>query len=184
MGPEIMRPLAMLTAPELLQERKKQSTPGGQDLCSCEVNPPEGSITFKSNQIQGEGGQARWRGAGQAVKIPAGSRVRESTSRTEHHPLRSASFFTYIHCPLNVLPDESFGASQVAVVVNSPVCQCERQKRCGFDPWIKKIPWRRAWQSYSRNLAWRIPMDRGTWRVTKSRTWLKWQHACRCCCCC
>lgn len=134
MGPEIMRPLAMLTAPELLQERKKQSTPGGQDLCSCEVNPPEGSITFKSNQIQGEGGQARWRGAGQAVKIPAGSRVRQSTSRTEHHPLRSASFFTYIHCPLNVLPDESFGASQVAVVVNSPVCQCERQKRCGFDP--------------------------------------------------
>ena len=23
------------------------------------------------------------------------------------------------------------------------VCQC---KRCGFDPWVKKIPWRRKWQ--------------------------------------
>ena len=25
-------------------------------------------------------------------------------------------------------------------------CQCRRHKRCGFDPWIRKIPWRRAWQ--------------------------------------
>ena len=27
-----------------------------------------------------------------------------------------------------------------------PACQCRRHKRCGFDPWIGKIPWRRAWQ--------------------------------------
>ena len=26
-------------------------------------------------------------------------------------------------------------------------CQCRRHKRCGFDPWVGKIPWRRAWQS-------------------------------------
>ena len=25
-----------------------------------------------------------------------------------------------------------------------PTCQCRRLKRCGFDPWVKKIPWRRA----------------------------------------
>ena len=25
-------------------------------------------------------------------------------------------------------------------------CQCGRLKRCGFDPWVGKIPWRRAWQ--------------------------------------
>ena len=24
--------------------------------------------------------------------------------------------------------------------------QCRRQRKCGFDPWIKKIPWRRKWQ--------------------------------------
>ena len=24
--------------------------------------------------------------------------------------------------------------------------QCRRHKRCGFDPWVGKIPWRRAWQ--------------------------------------
>ena len=27
-----------------------------------------------------------------------------------------------------------------------PACQCRRLKRHGFDPWVGKIPWRRAWQ--------------------------------------
>ena len=27
-----------------------------------------------------------------------------------------------------------------------PACQCRRCKACRFDPWIRKIPWRRAWQ--------------------------------------
>ena len=25
-----------------------------------------------------------------------------------------------------------------------PTCQCRRHKRCWFDPWVRKIPWRRA----------------------------------------
>ena len=25
-------------------------------------------------------------------------------------------------------------------------CQCRRHKRCGFNPWIGKIPWNRKWQ--------------------------------------
>ena len=25
-------------------------------------------------------------------------------------------------------------------------CQCRRCKRCSFDPWVRKIPWRRAWK--------------------------------------
>ena len=28
-----------------------------------------------------------------------------------------------------------------------PVCQCRRHKRHGFDTWVGKIPWRRAWQA-------------------------------------
>ena len=32
-----------------------------------------------------------------------------------------------------------FWASQVA-------CQCRRHKRCGFYPWVRKVPWRRKWQ--------------------------------------
>ena len=27
-----------------------------------------------------------------------------------------------------------------------PYCQCRRYERCRFDPWVRKIPWRRAWQ--------------------------------------
>ena len=27
-----------------------------------------------------------------------------------------------------------------------PACQSKRCKRCGFNPWIRKIPWKRAWQ--------------------------------------
>ena len=25
-------------------------------------------------------------------------------------------------------------------------CQCRRHRRSGFDPWVRKIPWRREWQ--------------------------------------
>ena len=28
-------------------------------------------------------------------------------------------------------------------------CQCRGYKRRGFDPWVEKIPWRRAWQPTS-----------------------------------
>ena len=28
-----------------------------------------------------------------------------------------------------------------------PACQCRRHKKYSFDPWVGKIPWRRAWQS-------------------------------------
>ena len=27
-----------------------------------------------------------------------------------------------------------------------PACQCRRHKKCGFDPWMGKTPWRREWQ--------------------------------------
>ena len=36
-------------------------------------------------------------------------------------------------------------SSQVTLVVKNP-CQCRRHKRCWFNPWIRKIPWRRAQQ--------------------------------------
>ena len=39
-----------------------------------------------------------------------------------------------------------YGTSQVALVVKKPTCQFRRHKRHGFDPWVGKIPWRRAQQ--------------------------------------
>ena len=26
-------------------------------------------------------------------------------------------------------------------------CQCKGRTRCEFDPWVREIPWRRAWQT-------------------------------------
>ena len=46
-----------------------------------------------------------------------------------------------------------------------PACQCRRQKRCGFHPWVRKLPWRRARQPTPVILAWRIPKNRGGWRA-------------------
>ena len=31
-------------------------------------------------------------------------------------------------------------------VVKEPTCECGSFRRPGFDPWVGKIPWRRAWQ--------------------------------------
>ena len=44
--------------------------------------------------------------------------------------------------------------------VKEPICQCSRYKRCWFDPWVRKIPWRRAWQPLQYSCL-KNPMDRG-----------------------
>ena len=36
--------------------------------------------------------------------------------------------------------------SQMVLVVKNPSTNARRPKRCGFDPWVRKIPWRRAQQ--------------------------------------
>ena len=36
-------------------------------------------------------------------------------------------------------------AFQVTLVVKNPLAVQETQG-CRFDPWVRKIPWRRAWQ--------------------------------------
>ena len=39
-------------------------------------------------------------------------------------------------------------------------------QRPGLDPWVVKIPWRRALATHPSILAWRISMDRGAWWAT------------------
>ena len=66
-------------------------------------------------------------------------------SRFSHHstgwwsPYRSMSLINYgtQSCP-GGFPGDSSG--------KEPPCQCRRHKRCRFDLWIRKIPWRRSWQ--------------------------------------
>ena len=67
-------------------------------------------------------------------------------------------------------------ASQVVLVVKNPPANIG-DIRHGFNPWIRKIPWRRQWQPTPVFLPGEFH-DRGAWqatvrRVTKSWTWLK-----------
>ena len=39
-----------------------------------------------------------------------------------------------------------YGASQVALVVKNPPANGE-DMRHEFDPWVRRIPWRRTWQA-------------------------------------
>ena len=48
------------------------------------------------------------------------------------------------------------------VVKNLPASAGDRS---GFDPWVRKIPWRRAWQPTPVSLPGES-MDRGAWRAT------------------
>ena len=41
-------------------------------------------------------------------------------------------------------------------------CKCRRHKRCRFDPWVGKIPWRRKWHPTPVFLPGN-PKDRGAW---------------------
>ena len=64
-------------------------------------------------------------------------------------------------------------------MVNKIHLQC---RKLGFDPWVRKIPWRRKWQPIQYSCLGN-PMDRGAWRatvhgVTKSGSWLSTAHTC------
>ena len=57
-----------------------------------------------------------------------------------------------------------------------PACQGRRHKRHGFDTWVRKIPWRRAWKPTPVFLPEESRGQRSlaVHRVSKSQTWLKW----------
>ena len=68
-------------------------------------------------------------------------------------------------------------------------CQCRTHKSCGFDPWVGKIPWRKAWQPTlvflpGESLGQMSLVGYSPWGckdgVAKSWTWLKWlsRHTC------
>ena len=44
---------------------------------------------------------------------------------------------------INIASDTAF---QAAASGKEPTCPSRRWKRHAFDPWVRKIPWRRAWQ--------------------------------------
>ena len=56
-------------------------------------------------------------------------------------------------CPIWLVLGFPGGAS-----AEEPTCWCRRHKRCGFDPWVGKVPWKRSWQpTHSSSHAWKTP---------------------------
>ena len=72
-----------------------------------------------------------------------------ASSKSTNDP-HNGKFYTFIVI-LNFLSyiNEStvHGGFSGGSVVKKKIClQCRRCRRCGFDPWFGKIPWRRTWQ--------------------------------------
>ena len=70
---------------------------------------------------------------------------------------------------------ESFPGSTMR---KDPAGQCKRHKRCGFNPWVRKIPSIGNGNQFQYSCL-ENSMDRGAWwamvyRVSKSQAWLKW----------
>ena len=74
--------------------------------------------------------------------------------RAENHSLQDHCIFVIVTCNF---PDDNSG--------KEPACQCRSCKRCSFNPWVGKIPWKRKWQPTPAFLP-GDSMDRGAWKAT------------------
>ena len=52
--------------------------------------------------------------------------------------------YRFIHSDIGIWAERNMGFPVALVVKNSLQC-----RRCWFDPWVGRIPWRRAWQPIS-----------------------------------
>ena len=73
--------------------------------------------------------------------------------------LKNSYFFKFNYTHINY-----YRASQPYKGGKESTCQCRRHRRSGFDPWVRKIPWRRKWQPTPVSCL-ENSMDRGAWRL-------------------
>ena len=86
----------------------------------------------------------------QCMKVKSESEVAQSCP-TLSDPMDCSLPGSFIHgiFQARVLEWGATAFSPSAASSIEPACQCRRCKRHRFDPWVKKIPWRRAWQPTS-----------------------------------
>ena len=58
-------------------------------------------------------------------------------------------------------------------MVKNPPANAEDIKRGGFDPWVRKIPWRRKCNLFHCSCL-ETPLDRGAWQSTVHRVAKSW----------
>ena len=47
---------------------------------------------------------------------------------------------------VSVLLNHNLRSFQGGASGKEPACQYRRPKKCGLNPWVRKIPWRKVWQ--------------------------------------
>ena len=63
------------------------------------------------------------------------------------HAYRNILSYTQTHSPSPLSPNGYWiGLSSHGISGKEPTCKYRRHKRCGFNPWVRKIPWRSKWQ--------------------------------------
>ena len=79
------------------------------------------------------------------------------------------SLYGHIFTSLGYIPRSGIARSYVTLsrlprwrLCKESACQCRRHKRCRFDPWVGKIPWRRKWQPTPVFLPGKS-LERGAW---------------------
>ena len=101
---------------------------------ACLIPPPSSSITYQ--------GAARFDDSWQRFSLPGVIQLASMAVTGITWLRREVKSFLSRH----VFPNQGFpgGASD-----KEAACQWRRFHRGGFDPWLEKIPWRRAWQPTS-----------------------------------
>ena len=59
--------------------------------------------------------------------------------------MASSEVVSAVVCELSISSDPKVGLP-VGASGKESTCQCRKLKRGGFDPWVRKISWRRKWQ--------------------------------------
>ena len=62
------------------------------------------------------------------------------------HPASLPIMLCFVAEPLDFAPGRMSGVFPGNTSGKESACQCRRHKSRAFDPWVRKIPWRRAWQ--------------------------------------
>ena len=69
----------------------------------------------------------------------------------------------YLVFPNSIMVRKGFPGDSAS---KEPTCQCRRYKRCGFNPWVRKIPLEKEMAIHSSIVAWKIPWTREAWWAT------------------
>ena len=84
-------------------------------------------------------------------KIPGGGHGNPLQYSCLENPMNRGAWWATVHgvaeswTRLKQLSSSSKGASQVVLMVKNPPANAG-YLRCAFNPWVRKIPWRRTWQ--------------------------------------